>query len=225
MTAVRVAGRRRSWRTSALIGLARMILRPWLASLRLRVKGRAWLDRQRAEGGQVMFVFWHGQMLPLVRVHQGQGVVVLVSEHGDGELIAGILESRGFSTARGSSTRGGSRGLRELVRAARAGHDLAVTPDGPRGPAGQCKPGVVTAARLAGLPIVPVVCAAERAWYLNSWDRFALPRPFSAVNVIYGPPIEVGDLPDEAAVDEVAQTITRELTRLSQEAGDPRFAA
>ena len=224
MTASRAAGRHRSWRSSAVIGLARLLLRPWLASLRVRVQGRGWLDQHRAAGGQVMFVFWHGQMLPLVRVHQGQGVVVLVSEHGDGELIAGILESRGFSTARGSSTRGGSRGLREMVRAARAGHDLAVTPDGPRGPAGQCKPGVVTAARLAGLPIVPVVCAAESAWYLKSWDRFALPRPFSAVNVIYGSPIVVEDLPDEAAVDRVSQTITCELTRLSQEAGDPRFA-
>lgn len=225
MTSSRAHGKRRTWRTLAVIALARLVLWPWLASLRVRVRGRAWLDRHREAGGQVMFVFWHGQMLPLVRVHQGQGAVVLVSEHGDGELIAGILESRGFRTARGSSTRGGSRGLRELVRAARRGHDLAITPDGPRGPAGQCKPGVITAARLAGLPIVPVVCAAERAWYLNSWDRFALPRPFSVVNVSYGHPIEVGELQDDAVVDELSHQVTRELTRLSQEAGDPRFAA
>ena len=155
---------------------------------RVRRRGTEHFERFRREGTPVIFVFWHGQLLPLVHVHRGEGIVVLVSEHSDGEYITRVIERQGFGTVRGSSSRGGTVGLRALVRAARAGHDLALTPDGPRGPRGELKPGALQVARLTGLPIVPLALGASRGWRFRSWDGFLVPQPLSTVEIEYLPP-------------------------------------
>jgi lysophospholipid acyltransferase (LPLAT)-like uncharacterized protein len=148
-------------------------------------RGQEHLERFRRAGAPVIFAFWHGSLLPLVHVHRGQGIVVLVSRHGDGEIIARIIERKGFRTVRGSSSRGGMSGLRGLVREARRGHDLAVTPDGPRGPRAVFKEGALVAAQMTGLPIVPIAVSASPAWRLSSWDGFLIPKPGSTVTVEY----------------------------------------
>jgi len=142
-------------------------------------------EQFRSRGSPVIFVFWHGQLLPLVHYHRHEGIVVLVSEHGDGEYITRVIERNGFGSVRGSSTRGGTSGLRGLVRAARAGRDLAITPDGPRGPRGAFKPGALAAARMTGLPIIPLAAGSSRGWRLSSWDGFLVPKPFSTVRIEY----------------------------------------
>jgi lysophospholipid acyltransferase (LPLAT)-like uncharacterized protein len=168
--------------------LGRGLVSALLLSTRLERRGTEHFERFRREGKPVVFVFWHGQLLPLVHIHRGEGIVVLVSEHDDGEYIARIIERNGFGTVRGSSTRGGTTGLRGLVRAARAGRDLALTPDGPRGPRGELKPGALLVAQLTGLPVVPLVVSASRGWRLNSWDGLLVPGPLSKVEVEYLPP-------------------------------------
>jgi lysophospholipid acyltransferase (LPLAT)-like uncharacterized protein len=143
------------------------------------------VEHFRRRGEPVIFVFWHGHLLPLVHYHRREGIVVLVSEHSDGEYIARILHHSGFGTARGSSTRGGVRGLRELVRSSRAGRDLALTPDGPRGPRHEVKVGALAAAQMTGAAIVPLTVSVSSAWRLNSWDRFLVPKPFATVRIEY----------------------------------------
>lgn len=155
---------------------------------RIERRGTEHFERFRRDGRPVIFVFWHGQLLPLVHIHRREGIVVLVSEHDDGEYIARIIERNGFGTVRGSSTRGGTTGLRALVRAARRGRDLALTPDGPRGPRGEFKPGALLAAQLTGLPIVPLAVGASRGWRFRSWDDFLVPEPLSTIEVEYLPP-------------------------------------
>jgi lysophospholipid acyltransferase (LPLAT)-like uncharacterized protein len=182
---------------------------------------RSGQERYRAlhrAGQRVVFVFWHQQLLPLVHYHRGEGIVVLVSEHGDGEYITRVILRHGFGVARGSSTRGGSQGLRQLVRAAREGHDLAITPDGPRGPARVFKPGALVAARLTGLPVVPLAVAASSAWHVNSWDRFMVPRPLARLHIAYGEPIEVPRGADEADVEALAERVQARLEGLEAEA-------
>ena len=88
----------------------------------------------RRVGNPVIFVFWHGQLLPLAHIHRGEGIVVLISEHDDGEYLTRVSQRNGFEAVRGSSTRGGIRGLKGLIRAARDGKDIALTPDGPNRP-------------------------------------------------------------------------------------------
>lgn len=169
--------------------------------------GREHYERFRKVGQPVMFVFWHGQLLPLVHYHRHEGIVVLVSEHEDGEYIARVIERSGFGTVRGSSTRGGTKGLKGLVRAARDGHDLGVTPDGPRGPRGVFKPGALSAARIAGLPVVPISVRASSGWRFRSWDGFLVPRPLARITIEYHEPRHVPADADRDALARMAEEI------------------
>jgi len=158
--------------------------------------------RFREAGQPIMFVFWHGQLLPLVHYHRHEGIVVLVSEHDDGEYITRVIRRNGFGTVRGSSTRGGRKGLKGLVRAAKQGRDLAVTPDGPTGPPGVFKPGALAAAQMAGLPVVPIAVTASSGWRFRSWDGFLVPKPLSAIRIEYLEPYTV---PRDASREQLEQ--------------------
>jgi lysophospholipid acyltransferase (LPLAT)-like uncharacterized protein len=181
--------------------------------------------RFRDEGTPVIFVFWHGQLLPLIHYHRREGIVVLVSEHDDGEYITRVLHRNGFRSVRGSSTRGGTKGLRALIRAARAGHDLALTPDGPRGPARVFKPGALLAAQVGGWPIIPMAVGVSSAWRARSWDGFLIPRPLSAIRIEYGQPVHVPRDAGRDALDALGRALgdrLNEMTeRLNHEGADP----
>jgi lysophospholipid acyltransferase (LPLAT)-like uncharacterized protein len=162
---------------------------------RVRVhEQEARLDR----GDRCIFAFWHARLLPLVYTHRRRSIAVLVSRHRDGELITRVIERLGFLTGRGSSTRGGEEGIRDMLRHAEEGRLLAITPDGPRGPAEQVKPGLVYLASRTGFPVLPLAAAASSAWTFDSWDRFRVPKPFARLALAYGAPIVVPPrLPDE----------------------------
>ncbi len=164
-----------------------------------------------ASGERFIFAFWHSRLLPLVYVRRDEGAAVLVSRHRDGQLITRVIEHMGFTTARGSSTRGGEAGVRELLAAAAGGRELGITPDGPRGPAEVVKEGLLYVAARSGLRIVPLANSARDSWVLRSWDRFRVPRPFARLCVRYGAPVTVTE-PDEAArlrVQEALHAVTR----------------
>lgn len=163
--------------------------------------------RFREAGQPIMFVFWHGQLLPLIHYHRHEGIVVLVSEHDDGEYVTRVIRRNGFGTVRGSSTRGGGKGLKRLVRAARQGRDLAVTPDGPTGPPGVFKPGALAAAQMAGLPVVPISVTASAGWRFRSWDGFLVPRPLSSIRVEYLEPRMIPRDADRADLERLADEI------------------
>ena len=149
-----------------------------------------------------VFALWHGDMLPLIYAHRGEGVAVLISEHRDGELIARIAGRLGMRTVRGSTSRNASRALIGMVKALESGTEVAVTPDGPRGPAHSFAPGALIAAHRASVPVIPIGVSATRAWRLRSWDRFLIPKPFSRVTIAYGDPVHPrGETAREAAAD------------------------
>lgn len=189
-------------------------------TLHIETTGEHFLPRPAQERTPVIFVFWHGRLLPLIHIHRHQGTVVLVSEHRDGDYLARLLHHFGFGTVRGSSTRGGVRGLKGLIRAARTGWDLAITPDGPRGPNRELKLGALTVARMTGLPLVPVGVGVTSAWRIGSWDGLLVPKPFSTVRVAYGPPTCVPRNADQSEIDEAAVSLQHELGDLSGQAGD-----
>lgn len=183
---------------------------------RARRIGREHYERFRAEGRPVVFVFWHGQLLPLVHYHRNEGVVVLVSEHADGEYITRVIERHGFGTVRGSSTRGGIRGLKGLVRAAREGHDLALTPDGPRGPYGVLKPGALAAAQMTGAPVIPLAVGASSGWRFRSWDGFLVPKPLSRITIEYLPPRFVPREAQRGDLEVLAREIEADLNACAE---------
>ncbi len=186
-------------------------------SWRYEVEGREVVEAHRARGKPLLFAFWHSRILPLTYFHRGEGVMVMVSRHRDGEYIARVVGRMGLLTARGSSTRGGARGLREIVRHARGGGSIAFTPDGPRGPARVFTPGTLVAAKLTGAPVLPVVAGSERAWRLGSWDRFEIPRPFTRIRVRYGTPVHVPRDADDAEIERLAGELEVALNRLTDE--------
>jgi lysophospholipid acyltransferase (LPLAT)-like uncharacterized protein len=165
-------------------------------------------------GQPVIYVLWHGRLLPLTYGRRGEGVVALISRNRDGEYIARIVERWGFETVRGSSSRGGMAALRELVRKVREGKSIAITPDGPRGPREQMKPGALILAQLSGAPIIPAAASAERAWWFGRWDRFLIPQPFSRIRVAYGEPLFVPRQLGEAGLESYQAEVQARLNAL-----------
>jgi lysophospholipid acyltransferase (LPLAT)-like uncharacterized protein len=149
----------------------------------------------RDRGERVVFLLWHESLLPLLWQHRGQGITIVVSEARDGQYLSDLAASLGYRAVRGSSSRGGARALLGAVRELQAGRSIAFTPDGPRGPRRELKPGVVAAAQRGGGVVVPIHAEADRAWRLHSWDRFMIPQPLAKVTVSYGRPfgVEAGE--------------------------------
>ena len=167
------------------------LIRALASTWRYRVRNVEELEKLRGSGAPFVFSIWHGQLLPLLWHHRDQGISILVSEHKDGELIARFAESIGYGTIRGSSSRGAAGALLGLVRALEEGKEVGITPDGPRGPACSYAPGAAVAASKAGALVLPLAAHADRAWRLNSWDRFMIPRPFARVTLAYGAPVRL----------------------------------
>jgi lysophospholipid acyltransferase (LPLAT)-like uncharacterized protein len=185
-----------------IVPLGAIVLRLLAWTWRVRMVNPEAVADLRAANAPYVFACWHGQMLPLLWAHRGQGIAILVSEHRDGEIITRIARTIGFNAVRGSTSRGAGRALLGLVAELQRGRVVAVTPDGPRGPAGHFAPGALVAAQRAGVPVLTVGAYASSAWQLGSWDRFLIPKPFARVNVAYGGPAHVaGESPRDAAAE------------------------
>jgi lysophospholipid acyltransferase (LPLAT)-like uncharacterized protein len=167
------------------------LLRLLGSSWNVRILPRGEEERRRAEGGRVIFAFWHGRLLVPAFTHRFKNIVIMISQHRDGETIARVVDRLGFRTVRGSTTRGGRAGLAALLREARAGRDLAFAVDGPRGPRYEVQRGVIFAGSRSGLPIIPAAVEADRAWKASSWDRFRVPKPFARVVILQGDPVHL----------------------------------
>jgi lysophospholipid acyltransferase (LPLAT)-like uncharacterized protein len=190
------------WSARAALLLGRGFLQLLGHSWRMRVVNGERVEMLRKNGSAFIFAIWHGHLLPGLWHHREEGVTVLISEHRDGEIVARAAESLGYGLIRGSTTRGGGRALISLVRELRAGHEIAITPDGPRGPAGKFAPGALVAAQRSHAFILPVAVSASRSWHLKSWDRFMIPKPFARVTIAYGVPTKVEATDSRAAAGE-----------------------
>jgi lysophospholipid acyltransferase (LPLAT)-like uncharacterized protein len=144
---------------------------PPLAAKSIRLLGRTMqlstiggelVDELYRQRQQIIIAFWHGRQVMMPLAYRGKGASILISHHRDGELIARVMQSFGFHTIRGSSTRGGFLALRQLVRAGKQGGDLVVTPDGPKGPACKVQSGTIFLAKVTGWPILPLTFACSK---------------------------------------------------------------
>lgn len=193
-----------------LSAIGALLIRVLALTWRVRYVNRSVVDGLRERNEPFLYVLWHGQLLPLLWTHRDRQIAVIISEHRDGEIIARIGASLGFRLVRGSTSRGAARALLNASREVESGHDVAVTVDGPRGPARVVAPGALVIAQRTGAPMVPTAAATTRAWRLKSWDRFMVPKPFATITVAYGAPIRIAaDTPRDAArnVDDVRDAI------------------
>jgi lysophospholipid acyltransferase (LPLAT)-like uncharacterized protein len=186
-----------------------LALVPPIAALVIRLLGMTLRYEDRAEAGvtpgykipgPVVFAFWHRSLLTCAYRFRNLDIAILISSSFDGELIARTVELLGFTAIRGSSSRGGAAGLRNMQLAYAAGHRCAFTADGPRGPVFVAKPGAAQLANSVGGGLTTgtwVGCfyaLPDRAWELKSWDRFLIPKPFSRVVLTWPKHIPAGEV-------------------------------
>jgi hypothetical protein len=165
------------------------LIRAYSWTFRLHIENeKPWLQYLQ-NGGRVLLCCWHQLFFAAIRhfkTYAAYHPALMISQSKDGDIIAVIAEKSGWHAVRGSSSRDGGRALKEMIghlkESGLAGHVV----DGPRGPAGVIKAGVVSLARAAGAVVVPVYATCNRAWYFNSWDHFMLPKPFASVNLRFG---------------------------------------
>jgi len=187
-------------------------------TLRIKWIGEENLDSIRKNQGQVIYAFWHGRMLILSYSHRGRKTHVLISQHRDGELIARIIQRLGFVSVRGSTTRGGAKALFEMANKGASGYDVAITPDGPRGPKFKVQIGTIYIAQRSGMPIVPITNSAKSRWTLSSWDRFLIPKPFSKAVIMIGEPIYVPFEATPQELEEKREELEKRMVELTQKA-------
>lgn len=171
-----------------IVRLGDPLLRLLSSTWRIQESGSESWQRLMAEKKPFIIALWHGQLLPMTWVLRTTGLSTMVSQHSDGEIIARICERWGYRLVRGSTSRGAGRALLGMVRELEAGRAFIITPDGPRGPAGVAQAGTLLASQRSSAPVIPARVSCARAWHLNGWDRFMIPKPFARVDVTYGDP-------------------------------------
>ncbi|MFC1485153.1 lysophospholipid acyltransferase family protein [bacterium] len=142
-----------------------------------------------------------------------RSLCIMTSLSKDGDLQSKILSKMGYQIVRGSSSRGGAKGLVGMIRKIKQGYDAAFAVDGPRGPIYQAKPGVIFLAEKTNAVIVPVAVSAKKSWVLNNWDKYMLPKPFTKTVIKYGQPIEVPKGSDHNKILETLNVRLNELTK------------
>lgn len=167
----------------------------WL--IHLTCKNRFEISKQLPPG-PFLIAFWHGELLmqPFLyrQIRKQPRIFVMISEHFDGIIIAKLVAKFGFQTITGSSSRGGKRALLASIRALRDDSDVAITPDGPRGPYRSIADGVIALSQKTGAPIIGFRVKPESYWQLKSWDKFMIPKPFSTIHYRALDPIDLTGL-------------------------------
>jgi lysophospholipid acyltransferase (LPLAT)-like uncharacterized protein len=210
---------RQSW----LIGLAAL-----LGAAAMRILGATVWRRDATVGApfprnaseRTIYLIWHESII-LGALYKAP-LHTLISQHADGELIARVCRYLGIGVIRGSASRGGAAALLGLMRRTGANH-IVLTPDGPRGPRRQVKPGPVALAGMTGMPIVPVGIACPSAWRTRSWDRHMVPRPVATAHYVFGPEFRVPEGLDRDRVDQFCRDLEATLEALTDAA--ERWAA
>jgi lysophospholipid acyltransferase (LPLAT)-like uncharacterized protein len=195
-----------------LMMIAHVILRLYFMTVRIETVNEEALMQHLKSGGKAIAAIWHQRIVAVIGYSKRFGDFkpsLMISKSRDGDLIADIFSRMNFRPVRGSSSRDGRQALAALV------DDMAEHPfaahilDGPRGPIGVVKPGLIVLAKQTGVPVIPVYVSLSRAWVLRSWDRCLVPKPFSKIVVRWGDPIAVPKEMDEKEFEEMRSGIEK----------------
>jgi lysophospholipid acyltransferase (LPLAT)-like uncharacterized protein len=189
------------WPARVLVAFAYYVLRIWEATLRYTLDDRG-QTLERAPHDNAIGTVWHNRLLimPLIlrRFFPHRRGAALISASRDGGYIAELVQRIGFDVVRGSSSRQGAAAMLQLADLLASGRDVVIAPDGPRGPVYELGPGIILLAQKSGRPVLPLSLEYSSYWRVKSWDRFILPKPFSKVRIILGPPHHVAATNSEA---------------------------
>ena len=193
--------KKRLLKSELFISFVYRFIRAYSWTFRLRIENeKEWMAHIHS-GGSVLLCAWHQQFFSAIRHFQSYrsyNPSIMISRSNDGAIIAGVAERSGWNTVRGSSSKNGKAALRNVIANLQESRLAAHVVDGPRGPAGKVKAGVIRMAHRTDSVIVPVYASAEKGWFFNSWDRFMLPKPFSKVHIRFGEMIKFNKTDDTA---------------------------
>jgi hypothetical protein len=205
------------WRARWLIAFGYRLLQIWARTLRFEIDDRARL-LGTVPNDRYIGALWHNRLLllPFVikRYLPERRGAALISTSRDGAILADLVGRFGFEVVRGSSSRKGASAIRQLAEVIAQGKDVVITPDGPRGPAYELGQGIVYLAQQSGAAVVPVNMEYSSCWRARSWDRFILPKPFSRVRVIFGPPHRVAPTTSEEEFESERQRLQDAMLQL-----------
>jgi lysophospholipid acyltransferase (LPLAT)-like uncharacterized protein len=205
------------WRARCLIASGYRLLQVWARTLRFEIDDQAGVigtpPNERYIGA-----LWHNRLLllPFVikRYLPARRGAALISASRDGAILADLVERFDFEVVRGSSSRQGASAMRQLADIIAGGKDVVITPDGPRGPAYELGQGIVFLAQQSGAAVVPINMEYSSCWRVKSWDRFILPKPFSSVRVIFGPPHRVAPTSSEEEFERERRRLQEAMIQL-----------
>jgi lysophospholipid acyltransferase (LPLAT)-like uncharacterized protein len=201
--------------SAAISALLRVEAFTWRSEV---VHEEHWL-RLRERRERFVFALWHGRMLVPIWRHRGQSVATMASKSKDGEIIARWLAGHGYLPLRGSTNKGGARGIVHLARYVERGHPAALTVDGPKGPPRVVQEGVATLVRRTGAWLLPVSAGATRSRFLRSWDRYLVPKAFSKNIVVYGEPFRVGHETNAEICDRLKEALDAATAEADRRSG------
>jgi lysophospholipid acyltransferase (LPLAT)-like uncharacterized protein len=171
-----------------------------------------------ARDGSIIYASWHQRFFPGITFFATRRpIAILISRSKDGEFISHIVNILGWVAVRGSSSRGGSEGLQLLKGLAKKGYKIGHIVDGPKGPFGMVKPGLLRIAQVSGMAIVPTITSSEKRWTFRSWDRFMVPTPFSRVVIRFGDPIYVAPDISEEEFEEQTRLVEASMKALYED--------
>ena len=180
------------------------------------------IEKSIFDRGEVpIYISWHQRFFPgitfFARRHR---ISIMISKSKDGDYISKIVHILGWTPVRGSSTKGGKEALEELKRRALNGCTIGHIVDGPKGPFGEVKPGLLVIAQHSGMPILPAIVSSEKKWVFNSWDKFMVPKPFSRVIMMFDKETYVPDDIDGDEFERLRVSIQNRLYELYRDADD-----
>ncbi|HNV45499.1 MAG TPA: lysophospholipid acyltransferase family protein [Spirochaetota bacterium] len=198
------------------VGLA--ILKSLTATYRIRIVDEENEQSIYRRGSRPIYCSWHQRFFPGIAFFPKRNkIAIMISPSADGELIARVVKILGWHPSRGSSSRRGKEALMELRRLAAERYSIGHIVDGPKGPFGEVKPGLISMAQHSGLPILPTITSAERRWVFGSWDRFMVPKPFSRIIIRFGKEIPVPSEIGDAQFEELRRQVERTLRELYED--------
>lgn len=213
------------WHQRLAAALVYFLIRAVAVTIRFRLEDRPGAFNNRTPEEKLIFAFWHNRLALsailrrryVLRFAPQRRMAGMVSASRDGGLLARVLEHFDIEPVRGSSSRRGVQALREMVSWAESGYDLAITPDGPRGPCYVVQEGVISTAQLTALPIVPVSYHLNWKIRSKSWDRFQIPLPFTRCEITVGQIMRVPREATDAEREELRKRLEAELRAITRD--------
>lgn len=198
--------------------LGMLLVKILYCTYRIRIINGSIEEKIFESGKFPIYISWHQRFFPgIVFLAKRKPIAIIVSLSKDGDLISGVIKLLGWHPVRGSSSKGGAKALRKINEAVKAGYSLGHIVDGPRGPAGEVKPGLILIAKTSGMPVLPTIISAEKKWIFNSWDRFILPRPFSRIIIRFDKEISIPKKAGNKFLEIIRMELQERLFRLYNE--------